>query len=469
MNRGKELAKNTVLIAIGKFSTQFISFFLLPLYTSILSTEEYGIVDLLNTYVQLLLPIVTLLIEQGAFRYLIDNLEKKENKKKIITSSFAMIIFMCFISSLVFILFSNILNVEYKYYIISILIITSFSNWTLQIARGFRMLGIYTLGSFITTVATIIFNIIFLVFMKQGASGMLQATFLGNLCCFCFLFICLKVYKFINIFYFDKKTLVDMLKYSLPLIPNQLSLWIINSSDRTIVSYFLNTGANGLLAISHKFSTIYQSIFSMFQLSWHEVGTVHFNDPDRDEFFTHTFSLVFKFFSSICLVMISLLPFVFPIMVNAKFFEAYNTIPIYLLAVLCNIVVGLLGIVYVASKNTIEIAKSTVYSGIINIIVHILLIRFLGLYAAAISTLISYFCIMIYRMKDTKKYISIQYDYKIYLIVLLCFCVMLIPYYISNIIIRIFGVIFSVSIALLFNKDILVSIFKELKIILRKN
>lgn len=45
---------------------------LLPLYTGILSTEEYGIVDLLNTLVSLLLPIVTFQVEQAVFRELIE-------------------------------------------------------------------------------------------------------------------------------------------------------------------------------------------------------------------------------------------------------------------------------------------------------------------------------------------------------------------------------------------------------------
>ena len=72
MDREKKLAKNTVILTIGKLCTQLITFFLLPLYTAVLSTEEYGTVDLLNTLVSLLLPIVTFQIEQAVFRFLIE-------------------------------------------------------------------------------------------------------------------------------------------------------------------------------------------------------------------------------------------------------------------------------------------------------------------------------------------------------------------------------------------------------------
>ena len=61
MNKKKELAKNTFIILAGKVSTQMITFFMLPLYTSYLLTEEYGLVDLITTYVTLIIPIITLM------------------------------------------------------------------------------------------------------------------------------------------------------------------------------------------------------------------------------------------------------------------------------------------------------------------------------------------------------------------------------------------------------------------------
>ena len=79
MNREKELAKNTLIITIGRICTQMITFFLLPLYTTILTTEEYGIVDLLNSLVMFLIPIISLQLEQAVFRKLIDN--RKNNNQ----------------------------------------------------------------------------------------------------------------------------------------------------------------------------------------------------------------------------------------------------------------------------------------------------------------------------------------------------------------------------------------------------
>ena len=65
MNKEKQLIKNTAIVSIGKICTQLITFFLLPLYTALLTTEQYGVVDLMNTLVALFLPIVTLQIKCG--------------------------------------------------------------------------------------------------------------------------------------------------------------------------------------------------------------------------------------------------------------------------------------------------------------------------------------------------------------------------------------------------------------------
>lgn len=461
MSRGKELAKNTIIITIGKISTQFISFILLPLYTSLLSTSEYGTVDLLNTYVQLLLPVVTLMIEQGAFRYLIDHFDDEENKRKIISSSLFVLLGQCVLFGIIFLVAGHWVKNDYKYYLLVILIVASFSGWSLQLARGFRKLSIYAAGSFITTMVQISFNILFIAGLKMGAVGMLRATFLGNTACFVFVLLYLKVYKYIRLRAVEKDTIRDMLKYSVPLIPNQLSLWVINSSDRTIVNLFLGTAANGILAVSHKFSTIYQTIYSMFQLSWHETSTVHFQDDDRDEFFSETFADVYRFFMAMCLGLIAFMPFVFPVLIKEAFASAYYTVPIYLVAVLCNIVVGLLGAVYVATKKTAEIAKSTIYSGIINVIVHVALIKSMGLYAAALSTLVGYFTVMLFRMKDTKKYLNIKYEYSIFALTVVMIGILLVPYYVDNLILRICGAVLACIVAILLNKKMLMAIMKE--------
>ena len=88
MNKKKQLAKNTIIIFFGRVCTQLISFFLLPLYTSYLATKEYGTVDLIQTYVTLLVPIITLELEMSIFRFLIDSRKSVKETNKLISNNF---------------------------------------------------------------------------------------------------------------------------------------------------------------------------------------------------------------------------------------------------------------------------------------------------------------------------------------------------------------------------------------------
>ena len=461
MSRIKDLAKNTLIITIGRISTQFITFLLLPLYTALLTTEEYGTVDLITTLVQLFIPIVSLMIDQGVFRYLLSS-ENENTKKEVISNAFFLLLGLNFVFIIIYLLLP-LITVKYKIWILLILVITAFSNLFLQISRGLKKTFDYALGSFICSLITITLNVLCIAFIKMSAVGMLLATFIGNVVCCIYLFFKLEINKYLSLSSVNKKTLLNELKYSIPLIPNQLSLWVMNSSDRLIVSFILGTAANGILAVSHKFPAIFMTFFNIFQLAWHETGTVHFFDKDRDDFFSKTIEEIMLLFSTLCMCIIIVLPIVFNLFVNSSYNEAYYNIPIYLIASLLNVMVGLLGVVYVATKKTFEIAKTTIIAALINIIVNIILIKYIGLYAASISTFMGYFITMIYRIIDTKKYLNIKYSLYKYVKIIVGILFSTIIYYINNKLISIITLPFFICIALWVNKDYIVLIKKLIK------
>lgn len=454
MSRSKELTNKTLIITIGKVSTQFVTFLLLPLYTTLLSTEEYGTVDLITTLVQLFIPIVSLMIDQGVFRYLL-NCENDDDRKKTVSNAFFILVGLSGATVAIYLFISVFISSTYKVWVVLILLATAFSNLFLQIARGINRTTDYALGSFICSTATIVLNVLCIAFFRMGAVGMLIATFAGNLICCIFSFFRLKIYEYISVSSLDKMLATDELKYSVPLVPNQLSVWVMNSSDRLIVTFILGAAANGVLAVSHKFPAIYLTFFNIFLLAWHEMGAVHYFDEDRDEFFSDMLEKVISIFSTLCLGIMVVLPIVFSCLVNSAYHEAYYNVPIYLVASLFNVVVGLLGVVYVATKKTVEIAKTTIVSAIINIFVNVALIKFIGLYAASISTFVGYLVTMVYRIYDTKKYLNIRYNIKQYLLITVALVVCSIIYYLENLVVSLVFLPVFVLMALWVNKNVL--------------
>ena len=458
MNKKKQLAKNTIIIFMGRVCTQLISYFLLPLYTSFLKTKEYGLVDLIQTYVTLLVPIITLELEMSIFRYLIDSRGKEKNTKVLMSNNFYILGISLGLFSILYIIFTSFISIPFRWLILLDIIVCVLSGNFLQIARGFGRTIDYSISCILTGVVTILSNIITICVLKMGAEGMIFSMMLANFICSLYLFHRLKMWKYVRLKLIDKKLIKEMNKYSIPLIPNGISWWIVNASDRSIISFVLGAGANGLYAISNKFPTIISSLTGVFNLSWSESAALHIDSPDRDEFFSDITNTVIKLFTSLGIGMIACMPFVFPLFIHSKFQEAYQYIPYLVLGCVFNVVICLYSQVYLAKKLSKKVASTTIMGAIINIIINVLFIKKIGLYAAAISTMISYFVMMIYRHFELKKYVSIKIENGLILKTICMFTISIFFYYYSNLYLKIFSLVLACIYAIIINKNLLISV-----------
>lgn len=465
MSKQKELVKNTLIIFLGKVSTQFISFFLLPIYTNFLSTSDYGTVDLILTYISLFVPVITIQQEMATFRFLIDSRNDEKEIKKIISSSIRNVFVYILLFLIIFFVIIYFFEIKYKYLILINIIICVFSNLFLQITRGLGKNTIYSVASFITGLVTFGSNILLICFLKTGASGLLISMIIGNIICSVFLFISLKLYKYISKNNIDSKISKEMMKYSLPLVPNGISWWFINVSDRTIISVILGLSANGIYAVANKFPTIISSLLGIFNLSWTESASLHINDKDRDEFFSNVAKNVLHIFSSLCLGIIAVLPFIFNIIIGKKYIDSYNYIPIFLIGSMCSCIVSIYSAIYIAKKMTKKVAYTSIASAVINIVINLIFIKYIGLYAAAISTALAYFIMMIYRHFDLKKYVNIKYNFKEIMITIIMFTISILLYYFNNNIGNIINIALVIIYALFINLRYLKLLFKKRKYI----
>lgn len=468
MNKKKQLAKNTLIIFMGKVCTQLISFLLLPLYTGCLSTKEYGLVDLIQTYVTLLVPIITLELEMSVFRYLIDSRGKEQDNKKVLSNNFAVLIFGLLIFSIFYVIFTSFVHIPYRWLILIDIIVCTCSGNFLQVSRGFGRTLDYSISCIITGVATIISNIILLVGFNFGADGMIISMAVANGLCSLYLFFRLKLYSYIDFKLTDKKLIKEMNKYSIPLIPNGVSWWIVNVSDRSIITFVLGNAANGLYAVSNRFPTIISSLLGVFNLSWSESAALHINAEDRDEFFSDVTNTVVKLFSCLGVGMIACMPFVFPILVNAKFNEAFDYIPYLVLGSIFNVLICIYSGVYIAKKLTKQVAITAVLGAIINILINIVFIKYIGLYAAALSTAISYFIMMLYRHIDLKKYVEIKFEKGLLYKTVIIYIFSIVLYYSHNLYLNIFNLVVVCIYSYILNRDFLNSTLNKVIVRFRR-
>ena len=460
-DRGKKLAINTIIIGIGNMSTQIISFFLLPLYTSILTTEEYGIYDLIVTISTFLLPAITLLMEESMFRFLIDCKDSNDRKKVISQTTIYILI-----SSIIFLVIANILNLFFKipYMFIGIIyiitcIISALRN---SILRGIGEIKSYTIINFISSIVNIVLKVLLIAVFRFGVYGLLVSGIIANLLSSIIVFIKIKLYRYISIKAYNKELMKSMIKYSIPLVPNSVSWSIVNLSDRLVISSFIGTAANGIYSMAYKFPNLMNTIYGFFYTAWKESSAKAVKDEDVKEFFNKIFKMLANMMFAVSICMITCMPLFFSVFIKEAYNEAYLYIPILVIAMYYNNMSGYYGGIFSGYKDTKIMGMTTIIGAIINILVDLLLIKVIGVYAAAISTLVSCAIVYYYRKQKVKKYVKIESEKLIVGKIILLISLVL-YYRNSNFIVKVLNLLIVVIYSIYINREVIGNIISEVQ------
>ncbi len=452
----RDLFKNTMIIAIGKFSTQVLSYFLLPLYTSILTTSEYGTYDLLVTICIFVIPLITILLEESMFRFLVDE-EKMEGKIKVISTAVIYAIISTIIWCGLGFTVLSLLKYQYAFVFILYMISSILMKLTNGVSRGLSQIKIYSLSNFILSILTIGLNILFIAVFKWGVYGLLYSTIFANIITCLFVLLKLKVYKYIKTQSFSKPKLKEMLKYSFPLVPNNISWYIINISDRIIVVSILGSGINGIYAMANKFPNIMNNLSSFFHMAFRENAAVAIKKNNYEDYFNNIHDTIHNAFIAISVLIISILLFIFNIFIKKDYIEAYNYIPLLVIALYYGNMAGFYGTLFTAFKESKVIGKSTIIGAVINLAVHLGLIKFIGIYAAIISTLVSNLTVSMYRRYRLKDYLKL-YPIKNYYLSILMLVIVTFLYHLKNIYFNILSLLITLIYIFIANKGLIMDI-----------
>ncbi len=461
-NREKNFIKNTIIIFLSKFCTQFLSFFLLPLFTALLSTEEYGYFDLYSTYAWLLAIFLTLQLENGMFRFLIDKRDNKDGVKNIISNGIIIILIQLIVFLGLFFIglkFFCIKNIEY---IFIMTISTSLLNLMLQITRGIGKNIEYSISSIISGVSNVVFCIIFIKLLSLKLFGIVLAYVLSNLVASIYLIVKIKIYKYIDFRILSKNKIKELIAYSFPLIPNSISSWIMSISDKVMISFLLGASSNGIYSISTKFSMLLSHVFTVFSLSWTESASMSSGDDDRNSYFSKIINNIFLICSFICIILLAAMPIIFKLLIEESYSSAYIYIPILICASFFELFSVLIGGVFIALKLPKKIATTTVIGGIINIAINTLFLKKYGIIVACISTLVSYIYISVTRYIKISKYVKIKLNSYKYFLIIILYIITVFIYYYKSVIVSIVNIIILCIAFFKINQENLMTILKKI-------
>lgn len=464
-NKSKTLAKNTAILSIGQLIPKILTLITLPILTGAFSTEEYGIYDLVISFSSLFLPLMTLLIQQAVFRFLIDSNSDKD-KKTYITNSVSLIFIISIVIFLVGLIIGKSVNANISILVIAFFIYLIESLYDLfgQVARGIGKNSWYSTAVVIYSIANMLFLLFSLYTKIININNVLIIVVLSYLSALIFLIFKIKAYKYFDFKKISYNKTKELLKYSIPIIPSSIALWIVNLSDRLIITTMIGNSYNGVYAAACKIPNMFATIFNVFNLAWTELAARSIEEKEIDKYYTNLFKNLYCFLMGALMALISISPILFNILIDSKFNEGFNQLPILYLGVLFSCFVSFYGGLYIALKKTKQVGISSIAGAIINIIINILFIKSINLYAASISTLISFIVICLYRAMQLQRYIEIKYNIKDIIIGIVGILLVITCYYINNI----FAICMAILISIAYNLKFNVFLVSFLKFFVKK-
>ena len=402
-SRGRYLLKNTFIFTIGSIATKLITFILVPLYTYMLTTEEYGVVDLVTTVSIVLAPMLILNISESVMRF---SLDRDANYNQIMSVGLIIMLFAIIIGFLIIPIAKLFLTIsDYGLYIYFYTISSAMSQLFLCYLRGREKLVFYTCGNIINTLTVAVFNIIFLVILKNGVKGYLKAYILANFITALYAFVVGDVIDVVKRIHVNKRLTIEMLKYSLVLVPNVFMWWIMNSADRIVITSVVGAAANGIFAIAYKIPSLMSTIAGIFNQAWSYSAIRENESKDKEKYTNEIYNGFFMVISLSALGMMMILKPFMKIYVNDSYYCAWKYTPYLIIGFIFQSLGSFLSTPYTVNKDSKGFLFSATFGAVINIILNILLVFEYELIGVALATCLSYMGVFFYRVKDTRKYI----------------------------------------------------------------
>lgn len=459
-NKYKKLVNNSLIFAIGNFGSKIMSFIMVPIYSYTLTTNDYGKVDLLTSLVSLLMPVICLDIYDSVFRFALD---RSKNKSQIFSTGMIFAFISSILAIILGIVISQFINSYPVMYTVIYMIVSVFYSLISNFARAIGYVKQFAMAGIVNTFIMGGCNILFLIVIKMGMNGYMLSMILGQGVAILFLILTTKIFIYFGIRNLNNSILKKMLIYGVPLIPNNLAWWLNSASDRFFILVMIGASANGIYAMANKIPSIITTVSSIFFQSWQISVVEEYEKEDGKTFISSVFESYLSILFFLGVGILAVIRPLYRIILSPSYFIGWKLTPFLVLAVIYTSLASFLGTIYTANKKTVSVLVTTIYGAIANVILTIILVKFIGIDGAAIANAISFFLVSLLRFIEIKRMKKIDInEFKFVLLHLIFICIT-----VSLLILKNNGVVLAIGIVLLtvqllFDKD-LKNMFKHLK------
>ena len=444
--RLKELFSNTLIFTIANFSSKILVFLMVPLYTAVLSTEEYGISDMVSTISGLLMPVLSLSISSAVLRFCF---LKDYNHKEVYTVGHRITLWGTAVTVIVtaLIYFFKVypqLGI-YIWFVPAQFLFGAYSSFLTNYTRGIGNVKISAIAGVVSTFTIVTSNLLLLLVFKMGILGYMVSFIIGPIVSIVVMYTSVKEKEGVK-FGINHDLRNKMIKFSAPLIPNDLSWWAIDSFNRFFILSTLSVSSVGIYSASAKIPAILTALCTIFSQAWMLSALNGYGTEENTRFIRSVHKKMFSLLALLTAVFIISSKPLALLLLSGEFSSCWYMIPFLMVSVFMGAMVGFYGSIYSAERKNAMQFISTLGGAVVSILLMVFLLNKFGIIIAAISNMIGYIIIWVLRKEGVKRFIDIGMStlncfVSLILLVLESVAVSLSQWIIASVLLAILGII----------------------------
>lgn len=416
----KYLVNNIALFSVSNFVSKILVFLLVPLYTGVLTTEQYGVADIIQVTILLLVPALTVNMGEAALRFGIEKSDMRGSILHIGLKYVARADTIAIVGAFIAMIFAN---AQIKWYIalfVFLFIANSLYEYLVLFFQGSEMVPIVVIGSVSSTLIMIVSNIVFLLVIKTGLNGYIFSQVIAYGFAAVLMLILGKVMRADLTRENNAALEKEMVTYARPLLMYSTASWVNNAADRYIVTMISGSAANGVYGVSYKIPAILMVFQRIFAQAWQMSATKSYKDDEAEEFFSTMYRSYNAFMVIGCSFLVVIVRFLAAFLFRNEFYEAWRMVPPLLISVIFGALTGFLGSICLAHKDSRSMGIATGIGAISNVVLNLVSVPHFGAMGAAWATAFSYFLMYFIAFLFVRRYVKIRFnpikDYAVYIL-----------------------------------------------------
>lgn len=413
-------AKRVGLSGITNFIVSMRALILIPILTKILGVAEYGIWSQMIVTVSFIAPLAILGIVSGMGRYLASEKDRDAIREGFYSTFYSIILINSALGLMIYIFAPNISDMIFGGTALNIIKIMAFiilfeglNQLLINFFRIFERIKKYSFFTIAQTLAEIAF-ISYSIFQGYGIKGAVFSLLCVKIIISVLMFA--TVISEIGILVNPRFSEIrSYLQFGLPLVPSSLFVWIVNSSDRYVIGYFMGIESVGIYSAAYGIGSVIIMFLAPITFILPYTLYKSYDEGKLDDVKLYLeYSLKYFLIVSIpAVVGLTILSKQILMILTTKEFIAIGSqvIPVISLSILLYGVIGIVSQILAVSKNTRKLAEVWIAAGILNFVLNILFVPKIGIIGAAIATLITFMFALVIMYKISLKLIKISINF----------------------------------------------------------